>query len=406
MAGSISGLERPRHRDDHRPAHAAGGGAADPAQGSAEHREVGAHRAPVAQHGRSPPSRPRPTTLAKPATWQAITGTVVQHRRHRHRGRRRAGPRRSPSPSLGHAATHQLGFANAAALGDQVVTGSASPLTVRRGRPTRCRSPATARCRASSTAINATTADTGVTRHRGPGRRRLPPAGGVDDHRRGLGLRPRRASTTALLGGATVAAGKDAEVTLGAVTATSATNTFTDLVPGVTLTIDRAAATRQHGDRHRRHRAAPRCRTASRPWSTSCNAMLTGLDAQDQAQRARWPATRASAPCAATLLETVFGDGTTSLASVGIQTDRYGKLVFDEKAFDRGVRRRPDRRRRPVHHRRPTASPPGSPRSPRPPATRSSGTLTTAITGRQTPSTGSRTASTTGTCGSSCARRR
>jgi flagellar hook-associated protein 2 len=35
------------------------------------------------------------------------------------------------------------------------------------------------------------------------------------------------------------------------------------------------------------------------------------------------------------LLNTVFGaDGKTSMASIGIQTDRYGKLVFDETAFD------------------------------------------------------------------------
>jgi flagellar hook-associated protein 2 len=35
------------------------------------------------------------------------------------------------------------------------------------------------------------------------------------------------------------------------------------------------------------------------------------------------------------LINTVFGvDGRTSMASLGIQTDRYGKLVFDEAAFD------------------------------------------------------------------------
>ena len=46
------------------------------------------------------------------------------------------------------------------------------------------------------------------------------------------------------------------------------------------------------------------------------------------------------------LLDSIYpGDGTT-LADIGIQTDRYGKLVFDEEKFADGVRRRRRRRHR------------------------------------------------------------
>ena len=78
---------------------------------------------------------------------------------------------------------------------------------------------------------------------------------------------------------------------------------------------------------------------ASRPWSTSSTRLLDDDRHPDRLQapaprpRACWPATPTARGLRDQLLNTVFGGGTTSMAALGIQTDRYGKLVFDAAAF-------------------------------------------------------------------------
>lgn len=140
-----------------------------------------------------------------------------------------------------------------------------------------------------------------------------------------------------LLGGATVRAGRDAQVRIGdTIVATSTSNTFTDLVPGVSLTIaaDTAVGTTSQVTLTR---DAAKAATTLKGLVDGVNAALSDIDTQTRpgATGVRGPLTGDGTVIAVRdrLVASVFpGDGTT-LADLGIQTDRYGKLVFDEAAF-------------------------------------------------------------------------
>lgn len=140
-----------------------------------------------------------------------------------------------------------------------------------------------------------------------------------------------------LLGGATVRAGRDAQVRIGdTIVATSTSNTFTDLVPGVSLTIaaDTAVGTTSQVALTR---DAAKAATTLKGLVDGVNAALGDIDTQTRpgATGVRGPLTGDGTVIAVRdrLVASVFpGDGTT-LADLGIQTDRYGKLVFDEAAF-------------------------------------------------------------------------
>lgn len=142
---------------------------------------------------------------------------------------------------------------------------------------------------------------------------------------------------SALLGGATVRAGRDAQVTVGdTITATSSSNTFSDLVPGVTVTLA-AGATAGTTSEVVLARDQAAASTALKGLVDAVNSVLADIDTQSKAS-----GTGTRGPLAGDgnvravrdqLLASVFpGDGT-SLADLGIQTDRYGKLVLDEAAF-------------------------------------------------------------------------
>ena len=162
---------------------------------------------------------------------------------------------------------------------------------------------------------------------------------------------------TDLLGGAAVRAGADAPISLGlGITATSSTNTFTDLVPGV------EPHAQQLGRRSAARPRSPSPRTRSTAQASvkalvdQLNALLTTIDTQTAYGTGTTAKGVLAGDAAARgvrdqLLSTVFGTGTTSMAGVGIQTDRYGKLVLRRGGVRQGVRRRPGRRRRPVHPR-------------------------------------------------------
>src|SRR6478609_5055090 len=138
-----------------------------------------------------------------------------------------------------------------------------------------------------------------------------------------------------LLGGATVRAGRDAKVTIGdTVVATSATNTFADLVPGVSITL---AADAPPGitSQVAMTRDPATASAALKGLVDAVNSALADIDAQTRT------GTGTKGPLAGDstllsvrgqLLSSVFaGDG--SLADLGLQTDRYGKLVLDEATF-------------------------------------------------------------------------
>ncbi|GAA1137802.1 flagellar filament capping protein FliD [Nocardioides aquiterrae] len=139
------------------------------------------------------------------------------------------------------------------------------------------------------------------------------------------------------LGTATTDAGQDAQLTIGGIAASSKSNTFTDLVPGVTVTL---AATAKNGDTSTVSVAqdSSGVKTSVKALVDQVNALLTSIDTQTAAKTSTSPAgVLAGDPTARSLrtalLNTVFGDDTTSLAPYGIQTDRYGKLVFDADKF-------------------------------------------------------------------------
>jgi len=138
-----------------------------------------------------------------------------------------------------------------------------------------------------------------------------------------------------LLGGATVRAGRDAQVTIGdSIVATSATNTFADLVPGVTLTLaaDAASGTTSQVALARDPAAAS---TALKGLVDAVNSALSDIDAQTRTGTGgRGPLAGDSTLLSLRdrLLSSVFG-GDGSLADLGVQTDRYGKLVLDQAAF-------------------------------------------------------------------------
>lgn len=146
------------------------------------------------------------------------------------------------------------------------------------------------------------------------------------------------ADGSALLGGSTLRAGRDAQVTIGdSIVATSATNTFADLVPGVSLTVaaDTTAGTTSQVTLARDPAALA---TSMKGLVDAVNAALADIDTQSRAggvagSSGPLAGDRAVRDVRDRLLASVFpGDGTT-LADLGVQTDRSGRLVLDEAAF-------------------------------------------------------------------------
>jgi flagellar hook-associated protein 2 len=146
------------------------------------------------------------------------------------------------------------------------------------------------------------------------------------------------ADGSALLGGTTVVAGQDAAITVGADIIHSATNTFTGLVQGLDVTIAPGTAAGTSADL-----------TVARDATTASNNLQGLVDAandiltQIDTLTAYDASTQKSGPLAgdATVRElrskvintvTSAADGS-SLASVGVQTDRYGKITFDATKF-------------------------------------------------------------------------
>lgn len=276
------------------------------------------------------------TKLAKAETWQTLKGTSSSG---------------AVSVAVGATAsatsfavtvdrlatTHQLGFTNSAGL-DDVVAGASVKVT---GSDGVGHDIATGGGTLTElvTAINGSTADTGVKATAikvADGSYRLL----VESTKTGAdsSFTLTNSDGTDLLGGASVRPGVDAQVSLGlGITATSATNTFTDLTPGVSLTLGASAKVGDTGV----------VTVAQNPSSISSsvsalvdqlNALLTNIDSATAAKTATTSAGVLSGDPTArslrsALLNTVFGDTTTSMAQYGIQTDRYGKIVFDADKF-------------------------------------------------------------------------
>ena len=267
-------------------------------------------------------------TLAKPATWQTMTGTVT-------------GSGVSVSVATGASASsfsvtvdkvavnHQIAFATEAGL-DVVVAGAGVTITTHDGTTTAI-DTGDGSLGDLVAGINAKTGSTGVTATAvkvADGTYRLlvqSKATGAD-------------SDFALggadgLGAASVRAGSDAQVSLGlGLTATSASNTFADLVPGVTLTLDPAATVGSTATVNIAQDSGS-VKDSVKALVDKVNSLLTGLDTQTKSA-----GTLAGDSTARSLRDqlanTLFG-GAGTMATVGLQTDRDGMLVFDEETFDK-----------------------------------------------------------------------
>lgn len=137
----------------------------------------------------------------------------------------------------------------------------------------------------------------------------------------------------ALLGGATVRAGRDASIDIGGITATSTTNTFTDVVPGVSITLASSAAGVADI-------AVSRDATGS---SASVKSLIDQINAVlGQVSGATSTSTTAKGVLAGdstlrrvagALQEAIYPADGSSMATYGVQVDRYGKLTFDPAKF-------------------------------------------------------------------------
>lgn len=144
------------------------------------------------------------------------------------------------------------------------------------------------------------------------------------------------ADGSAVLGGsAVVTQGQDASITVGPDTLTSATNTFSGVVNGLTITLKSGATGSVTLDAAQ---DVDGMTAKVKSLVDSINGALSKVDALT----AYNSTTKTSGPLAGeagildlrnTLLDTVYPTDGTSLAAVGIQLDRYGKLTFDESAF-------------------------------------------------------------------------
>ncbi|GAB2873654.1 flagellar filament capping protein FliD [Nocardioides pacificus] len=141
--------------------------------------------------------------------------------------------------------------------------------------------------------------------------------------------------------------GTDAAITLGAgLTLTSATNTFADVAPGVSITIadnavtaDKATAASPQTISTVTVKQDPTSLVSSvKGLVDQLNTALGWIDEQTAGAKGAAKAGTLAGDATArsvrsALLNTVFGSGNTTMAGMGIQTDRAGKLVFDEAKF-------------------------------------------------------------------------
>lgn len=141
-----------------------------------------------------------------------------------------------------------------------------------------------------------------------------------------------------LLGGATVRAGDDAEITIGADILHSASNTFTSIANGLTITLSATATPGTTIDAEVKQDTSAMTATV-KSLVESINEALAKIDTLT----ARDSTTKTSGPLAGdasiralrnSVLNSIYPTDGTSLASEGIQLDRYGKLTFDEATFE------------------------------------------------------------------------
>jgi flagellar hook-associated protein 2 len=142
--------------------------------------------------------------------------------------------------------------------------------------------------------------------------------------------------TLSNVGPTTVSVGQDAAITMGSDTITSARNTFSGVIPGADVTVTAAAVGTSVDVTVARDTS--KVKDNVKALVDAVNAALADIDSLSSYNAS----TRTSGPLAANsavrqlrndLLSAVYPSDGSSMADVGLQTDRYGKLVFDEEKF-------------------------------------------------------------------------
>ncbi|MBJ7358824.1 flagellar filament capping protein FliD [Nocardioides sp.] len=276
--------------------------------------------------------------LAKAATWSAVTSTST-NAAVRVSGTTTAEPVRLNVTVTSVARTHQLGFTQAAALTDPV-TGASTKVRLDRfdGTPVDLET-GDGTLKSLAAAINDPANDTGLraTTIKTTGGYRLLVESAETGAAKDFDLTALDGSP--LLGGATVRAGADAALDLGSgISVTSATNTFADIVPGVTITLgsDAVPGTVSTVDVSRN---TTKLSAALTDLVAAMNSVLSEIDTQTGYDAT----TKKAGPLAgdgsvrtlrSSVLNTIFPTASSeSLASIGLQTDRSGKVTFDAATF-------------------------------------------------------------------------
>jgi flagellar hook-associated protein 2 len=237
------------------------------------------------------------------------------------------------------ARTHQLGFANASALTD-VVTGAStqvrldrfdgSPVTIETGDGTLSGLVSAINNPANATGLQASAVRTSN------GQYRLLVESVATGAAADFDLTA--ADTSPLLGGATVRSGSDASIDIGAgISITSPTNTFSEVVPGLTITLADGATVGTVSTVAVTRNVAG-ITDSVKGLVDTLNAALGEIDAQSSYNSASStagallgdPTVRA---LRSALLDSVYPTDGTSLADVGIEVTRQGTLTFDATKF-------------------------------------------------------------------------
>lgn len=245
------------------------------------------------------------------------------------------------------ALTHQLAFTDAHAKTD-VVTGAGTSVVLKRaGQPDVTISTTGGTLDQVAAAINA--ADKGVRATLV----KVGTAGGTDQFRllvestatgAAQDFDLTAADGSPLLGGATIRAGRDASIEIGGITATSSSNTFTDITPGVTITLGTAAT--GTADIAVSRDAATRS-AAVKTLVTDLNGILDAISTAtannaDPKKAGVLSGNSTLRGVVGNLTESVYPADGTSLATYGIELNRYGRFAFDEAKFAAAYAADPD----------------------------------------------------------------
>jgi flagellar hook-associated protein 2 len=284
--------------------------------------------------------------LAKAATWSAVTATS-SNTSVTVNALAGAAPTRLGVTVTSVASTHQLGFANAAALTDHV-TGTTNKVALDRfdGTPVEIDS-GDGTLQGLVTAINDPLNATGLHASAvktNSGYRLL-----VESDQTGAAqdFNLTAADGSALLGGATVRAGTDASIDLGlGITVGSSTNTFADLVPGVTLTLASDTAVGAVSTVEVK-RGSTTLGTSVADLVASMNTILAEIDkgtAYDSTAKTSGVlgGDTGARNLRTAIIGTVFSTSGESLTKLGLNTTRDGKIVFDATAFAAAYAADPD----------------------------------------------------------------